>query len=611
MTRMTTTPARLLSLLLLPLFASGCAAKPPPQSLNPSGVTSLKRSSPDIETLLAQMTLDEKIGQMTQADHSILKKRPSDVRTLYLGSVLSGGDAPAEPNTIEAWADMYDRYQTEALNTPLGIPIIYGVDAVHGFSGLRGAVVYPHNIGLGATRNPELVEKIARATALEVAASGIDWAFSPCIAVPRDERWGRTYEGFGETAALAESLGPAVVRGLQGDDLSKPTAVLSCPKHYVGDGGTLGGKDRGNTNISNEELRKIHLPGYVASIKAGAGSIMASYNSVRGDLMHGHHYLITELLKGELKFEGFVVSDWNAIDAIPGDYAAKIAASVNAGVDLFMIPERYAEFIRTLRGLVESGRVLMARIDDANRRILKQKVALRLWERPFADRTLAKHVGSAEHKALGRQAVAESLVLLKNAGKALPIAAATKSIAVVGSRGDDIGAQIGGWSTGNWQGKRGPITPGTSILAGVKAAAAGAQVTFSPDGNGLSKADVAIAVVGEDPYAETKGDRQDLALTADDRAVIAAAKKTGGKVVLVIISGRPLILGSALDEVDAVVAAWLPGTEGAGIADVLFGQKPFKGKLPHSWPRSMDQIPVNEGDAKYEPLFPYGFGLTY
>ncbi|HEY0709145.1 MAG TPA: glycoside hydrolase family 3 N-terminal domain-containing protein [Polyangia bacterium] len=610
MTRMTIA-FRPAAFLFSTWMVSACAAKPPPQSLNPSGATSLNRSSPDIETLLGQMTLDEKIGQMTQADHSILKKRPSDVRTLFLGSVLSGGDAPAEPNTIEGWADMYDRYQRQALNTPLGIPIIYGVDAVHGFSGLKGAVVFPHNIGLGATRNPDLVEKISRVTALEVAASGIDWAFAPCIAVPRDERWGRTYEGFGETAELAESLGPAAVRGLQGDDLSKPTAVLSCPKHFVGDGGTVGGKDRGNTDISNEELRKLHLPGYVAAIKAGAGSIMASYNSVRGDLMHSHHYLITELLKGELKFEGFVVSDWNAIDAIPGDYATKIAASVNAGVDLFMIPERYVEFIRTLKSLVENGRVLMARIDDANRRILRQKVALRLWERPFADRSLAKLVGSPEHRALGRQAVAESLVLLKNANKALPIAAGTKTIAVVGSRGDDIGVQIGGWSTGNWQGKRGPLTPGTTVLGGVRAAAPGAQVTFSADGAGIGKADVAIAVVGEDPYAETKGDRPDLNLTAEDRAVIAAAKATGGKVILILISGRPLILGPALDQVDAVVAAWLPGTEGQGIADVLFGQKPFKGKLPHSWPRSMDQVPVNQGDAKYDPLFPYGFGLTY
>jgi beta-glucosidase len=557
------------------------------------------------------MTLDEKIGQMTQGDHSTLKQHPTDVATLFLGSVLSGGNSPAEPNTAAGWADMYDGYQKQALSSRLGIPILYGVDAVHGFSGLHGAVVFPHNIGLGATRNPGLVEKVARITAVEVSASGIDWTFSPCIAVPRDERWGRTYEGFGETPALTEQMAPAAVLGYQSSNLGTPTALLACAKHFIGDGGTAGGKDRGDTNVTDEDLRKIHLPGYVAAIKAGVGSIMISFNMVRGERMHGHHFLVNDLLKGELKFAGFAVSDWNAIDAIAGDYATKIATSVNAGIDMFMIPERYAEFIRTLRALVDSGRVPLARIDDANRRILRQKVAMRLWERPLADRSLAKLIGSAEHRSVGRQAVAESLVLLKNARAALPIAGTTKTIVVVGSRGDDIGAQIGGWSTGTWQGKRGPITPGTTIVAGIRQAAPAATVIFSPDGAAVGKAEVAIAVVGEDPYAETRGDRQDLALSADDRAIIAAAKQTGGRVILVILSGRPLILGSALDEVDAVVAAWLPGTEGGGVADVLFGQRPFKGKLPHSWPRSMDQVPINEGDANYDPLFPYGFGLTY
>jgi beta-glucosidase len=601
---------------LCALLATTCAAKAPAPAM-PTAASAVAanggRPTPDVEALLGQMTLDEKIGQMTQADHSSLKQHPTDVGTLFLGSVLSGGNSPAAPNTAAGWADMYDGYQKHALGTRLGIPILYGVDAVHGYSGLYGAVVFPHNIGLGATRNPDLVEKIARITAVEVAASGIDWTFSPCIAVARDERWGRTYEGFGETPALAEMMAPAAVRGYQGGDLATPTAVLACAKHFIGDGGTAGGKDRGDTNVTDEELRKIHLPGYAAAIKAGVGSIMISFNMVRGERMHGHRFLVTDLLKGELKFAGFAVSDWNAIDAIPGDYATKIATSVNAGIDMFMIPERYAEFIRTLRTLVDGGRVPLARIDDANRRILRQKVAMRLWERPLADRSLARSIGSAEHRAVGRQAVAESLVLLKNARGALPITATAKTIVVAGGRADDIGAQIGGWSTGTWQGKRGPITPGTTILAGIRQAAPGAAVSFSPDGvgAGAGKADVAIAVVGEDPYAETRGDRQDLALSAEDRAIITAARQTGGRVILVILSGRPLILGSALDEVDAVVAAWLPGTEGQGVADVLFGQRPFKGKLPHSWPRSMDQVPINEGDAKYDPLFPYGFGLTY
>jgi beta-glucosidase len=565
---------------------------------------------PDLEALLASMTLDEKIGQMTQPDHGTLKKSPADVRELFIGSVLNGGDMLPEPNTPDEWANVYDRYQAHALETRLGIPMIYGVDAVHGHNGMKGAVIFPHNIGLGATRNPGLVEKIARVTAREVAATGIDWTFSPCIAVARDERWGRTYESFGETPELAVVMSGPAVRGYQTGDLAGPTSILACAKHFVGDGGTSAGKDQGDTAVSDEELRRLHLPGYRAAIQAGVGSIMISFSSIRGAAMHGHRHLITEVLKGELGFTGFTITDYNGIDKIPGDYRTQVESAVIAGIDMFMEPARYRTFITTLRQLVQEGRVPMARIDDAVRRILRQKAALRLWERPFADRSLAREVGSAEHRAVARQAVAESLVLLKNERKTLPLSRSLSSIHVAGRRADDIGAQCGGWAVG-WQGRNGAITTGTSLLAGIRQAAPGAQVTFSAEGRGAEDAQLVVAVVGEDPYAEGRGDREDLSLGARDQALVASLRKTGRPLVVILLSGRPLILGPVLDQADALVAAWLPGTEGAGVADVLFGDKPPRGKLSHSWPRSMEQVPINEGAPGYEPLYPYGYGLSY
>ena len=563
---------------------------------------------PDVEALLGRMTLDEKIGQMTQADHGTLKEHPEDVRELFLGSVLSGGDSLPDPNTAQSWAEITDRYQRLASETRLGIPLLYGVDAVHGHNGLRGAVIFPHNIGLGATRDPALVERAARITALEVAATGIDWTFSPCLTVPRNERWGRTYEGFGETPELASALGAAAVRGYQGSDPGAPTAVLACAKHFVGDGATTGGKDQGDSALGDEELRRIHLPGYRAAIAAGVGSIMISYNSIEGRPMHGSRALVTGLLKGELGFTGFTVTDWNGIDKIGGDYRTNVETAVNAGIDLFMEPQRYRQFVTTLRRLVAEGRVPVARIDDAVRRILRQKARFGLWDHPFADRALIGTVGSPEHRAVARQAVAESLVLLKNAQRVLPLARTT-TIHVAGSRADDLGAQCGGWAVG-WQGKRGPITVGTTILQGIRQAAR-AKVTFSADGSGAEGAGAVIAVVGEDPYAEGKGDRVDLSLSEEDRALVARLRKSGRPLIVVLLSGRPMLLGAVLDEADAVVAAWLPGTEGEGVADVLFGDKAPRGKLPHSWPRAMAQVPINVGDANYDPLFPYGFGLGY
>ncbi|HVY39279.1 MAG TPA: glycoside hydrolase family 3 N-terminal domain-containing protein [Polyangia bacterium] len=562
--------------------------------------------APDVEALLGQMTLDEKIGQMTQADMTAVREG-SAVREFSLGSVLSGGDSLPLPNSPADWADMTDGYQTQALSTRLGIPLIYGVDAVHGDGGVKGAVLFPHNIGLGATRNPDLVQRAARVTARETAGSGVRWAFAPCIAVARDERWGRTYESFGESPELAETLGAAVVRGLQ--EAADDSAVLACAKHFLGDGGTFHGKDQGDTRIPEDELRRLHLPGYAAAVKAGVGSVMVSYSSWNGTPMHGNARLITDVLKGELGFNGFVVSDWAAIDKMSTDYTADIERAVNAGVDMIMVPIRYRAFIAGLKALVAAGRITTARIDDAVRRILKQKARFRLWERPFADRALTAAVGSPEHRAVAREAVRQSVVILKNERAALPIRAGAR-VHLCGFRADDLGVQCGGWSVG-WKGHRGTWTTGTTIRAALEQALGAGRLDFSTDAAGAARADLIVAVVGEDPYAEGSGDRVKLELPSDDRALIAATRQAGKPLVVVLLAGRPLILDDVLDSASAVVVAWLPGTEGAGVADVLVGAAKPVGKLPCSWPRSMTQIPINVGDAPYDPLFPYGYGLTW
>ncbi|HXU63307.1 MAG TPA: glycoside hydrolase family 3 N-terminal domain-containing protein [Polyangia bacterium] len=562
--------------------------------------------APDVDALLAQMTLDEKIGQMSQADKTAIHEG-RDIRDLFLGSVLSGGDSLPAPNSPQTWAEMTDRFQTQALSTRLGIPLIYGVDAVHGDGDVKGAVLFPHNIGLGATRNPELVRRAARVTARETAGSGARWAFAPCIAVARDERWGRTYESFGESPELAQSLGAAAVHGYQEAD--DGSAVLACAKHFVGDGGTFGGKDQGDTRIPEDELRRIHLPGYIAAIQAGVGSVMVSYSSWNGAPMHGNRRLITEVLKGELGFGGFVVSDWAAIDKMSPDYDADIERALNAGVDMIMVPIRYREFVTRLKALVAAGRVPPARIDDAVRRILRQKVRFKLWERPFADRALTAAIGSPEHRAVAREAVRQSLVLLKNERAALPLRPGAR-VHLCGFRADDLGVQCGGWSVG-WRGHKGTFTDGTTIRQALEQALGTGRLSFSTDGAGAAQADVVVAVVGEDPYAEGSGDRAKLELSSADRALVAAAQQTGKPVVVVLLTGRPLILGDLLDGAAAVVVAWLPGTEGAGVADVLSGAAKPAGKLPCSWPRTMGQIPINVGDASYDPLFPYGFGLSW
>jgi len=603
-------------------------------SFAPSGSAAVaaprKLSSYDAQAkaLLGTMTLDEKIGQMVQAEQDKLTDE-KDVETYFLGSVLSGGDSDPRTNSLQDWTDTYDRFQARALKTRLKIPILYGVDAVHGHNNVIGAVVFPHHIGLGATRDAKLVREIGRVTAEEVRATGIQWAFAPCVAVVRDQRWGRTYESFSEEPSLVAELGEAEVAGLQGDDLKDPLRVLACAKHYVGDGGTAFGSgtvgdwrypgrtfpiDQGDTRVSEAELRRIHLPGYVKAVAAGVGTIMPSYSSWNGARLSGHKYLLTDLLKSELGFEGFLISDYNAIDALPGDYRNKIKLSASAGMDMFMVPQKYKELYADLKDLAEKGEVPMSRIDDAVLRILRVKFALGLFEpgrSQLADRKLHERFGSPDHRALARRAVRESLVLLKNDRRALPLSKTAKRIVVAGKNADDLGNQCGGWTI-TWQGKSGTPTPGTTILAALRSAAGkGTEVAYSKDGSGAAGADAGVVVVGETPYAEMLGDREDLALAKEDLGAIANVKEAGIPLVVVVVSGRPLILGDGLDMADALVAAWLPGSEGAGVADVLFGDYKPTGKLSFSWPRSTAQIPINVGDAKYDPQFPFGFGLTY
>jgi beta-glucosidase len=597
----------------------------------------------EIKELVSRMTLAEKAGQMTQPDLSALKDL-SAIGKWSLGSVLSGGSSdPKSGNHLADWQQLYLECQGHALKSRLGIPILYGIDAVHGHNNLLGAVVFPHNIGLGCARNPALVEQVARITAEEVRASGIQWAFAPCVTVPQDIRWGRTYEGFSEDPAVVAPLGAAAVRGLQGNELKGPAAVVGCAKHFIGDGGTSyvgangsAGLDQGNTKVDEATLRAIHMAGYPAAIAAGVGTIMPSYSSWNGVKCSASKYLLTDVLKKELGFEGFLISDYNAIDQIvpspaknaavasdnasgqvrTANYKKCIEISINAGMDMVMLTDRYQEFITLLQELVNEGKIPMARIDDAVTRILRVKFAQGLMQKGAAlaiDPQLQKAFGSAEHRAVARQAVRESLVLLKNENHVLPLSSELKRIHVAGRGADDLGMQCGGWTI-SWQGKAGEVTEGgTTILAALRQrVGTNTKVTVSRDGSGAAGASVGVVVIGEPPYAEGKGDRTDLTLSKEDTAAVANMKAAGIPVVVVVLSGRPVILGDVANQADAMVAAWLPGTEGNGVTDVLFGDAKPTGKLSFTWPRSMDQIP--RGHAK-EPtkdaLFPLGFGLGY
>lgn len=569
-----------------------------------------------VEDLLGQMTLQEKVGQMVQAEKGgVESSNLEDIKTYFLGSVLSGGGSVPNPNTVDAWVSMYNNMQNKAASTHLGIPILYGIDAVHGHNNLKDAVIFPHNIGLGCTRNPELVQECARITAQEVAATGLNWTFSPCIAVPQNEFWGRTYEGFSESPDLVDSLGKSEVLGYQSDSLGTKNYVLACAKHYVGDGGTVNGIDQGNTVISEEILRSIHLKPYYSAIEAGVGTVMASYNSWNSVKCHGNKYLLTDVLKNEMGFNGFIVSDWNGINQVDGDFKTAIQKSVNAGVDMAMQPYDYVSFINNLIALVNEGKVTQQRIDDAVRRILTIKFQMGLFENHQADLSLKDSVGSEAHRKVARQAVRESLVLLKNDG-ILPLNKLSGKILVAGSKANDIGALCGGWTI-SWQGGLGDITKGTTIYNAVTRVVGAENAILATSSSQVSTADYAIVVVGENPYAEGRGDvvnSSGFSLSTEDQAMITAIKNKGIPMVVVLLSGRPLEIKPELETSNAFIAAWLPGTEGGlGIADVIFGDYIPTGKLSHTWPYSYYDVPLNiTADANGKTsLFPYGYGLTY
>ena len=565
-----------------------------------------------VDQLMSKMSLAEKIGQMTNVDHSFLQD-PKDITKYYIGSLQSSGDSRLDPTQPKAWAHMLDSLQAYALKTPLKIPLIYGIDAVHGNNNVYGATIFPHNIGLGATRDTALVRKIGHATAVEVAGTGINWAFAPCVTVPQDIRWGRTYEGFGEMSKLVSEMGYAEIEGMQGKRLGQDrTSIVATAKHFVADGGTKGGINEGNAQISEKELREIHLKPYEAAIKAGVGSIMVSYSSWNGIKMHDNKYLLTTVLKHELGFKGFLVSDYAAINQLGPNYKEDIMNSINAGLDMIIVPDKYKIFISDLTQLVKDHEVPMSRINDAVHRILRVKFQAKLFQHPFTDKALTAQVGSKAHRELARQAVRESMVLLKNDNNVLPISKDIKHLYVTGSDADNLGYQCGGWTI-TWQGGSGNTTIGTTILQGIKnAISSSTKVRYTKDGKAAKGADFAIVVVGEKPYAETKGDRKDLHLSKEDLATIANVRKSGVPYVVVLISGRPMIVTNVIKQAPAFIAAWLPGSEGEGVADVLFGDYAPTGKLPYTWPRSMSQIPINRNDTThYNPLFPYGFGLTY
>lgn len=581
------------------------------------GQTEISPLEKKISEMLKKMTLEEKIGQMTQVDIDALAK-PEDITEYSLGSLLAGGNSEPKDISAKGWAAVHDLYQSYALKSRLAIPLVFGVDAVHGHNNVQGAVIFPHNIGLGATRDPNLVELAMRTIAKEIKATGIPWTFAPCFAVARNEKWGRTYESFGEDPDLIKMMAIPSVQGLQGKDADREIDVLACAKHYLGDGGTTHGIDQGNTECDEATLRKLHLPGYEAAIKAKVGSVMISYSSWNGQKMHGHSYLINDVLKKELGFEGFIVSDWAAIDQLPGDYKSDIEVSINAGLDMIMIPNgpgkenNYVEFINKLKELVQEGKVSMQRIDDAVRRILRIKALMGLWKKPYSDPSLLSQLGSQEHREVARQCVRKSLVLLKNDNKTLPLVKNAKKIFVAGKSADDLGNQCGGWTI-SWQGASGNvIQPGTTILQAIQnTVSKETQVVYSKEGENPGDAEVAVVVIGETPYAEMFGDRKDLSLSEEDIKVWKRVKETSIPTVVILVCGRPLLIQDILEKSNAFIVAWLPGTEGQGVADVLFGDYSPTGKLPHSWPKTMDQIPVNLGDKNYSPLFEYGFGLTY
>ena len=635
------TPAAVASPANTPVAAALSTDDAQPNALSAPDATAVQPAAATsvddrVKALLAQMTLAEKIGQMTQVEKNSIT--PKDVTRYFIGSVLSGGGGSPPRNTPEDWLAMVSGFQEAALSTRLGIPLLYGVDAVHGTAAVVDATVFPQNVGLGAADDPDLMRRIGAATAAEMAATGIRWNFGPVVAVPQDIRWGRTYEGYGENTELVSRLAVPYIEGLQedasGQRFGSPATVLATAKHFLADGGTAFGSstteiikpyllDQGDAQIDEATLRGVHLPPYQAAVDTGVGSVMASFSSWNGVKMHGNRDLLTGVLRDELGFEGFLVSDWQGIDQLPGDYYSDVVTAINAGIDMVMVPYGYKLFIDTLTQAVETGDVSQARIDEAVRRILRVKAELGLFDHdPLEPGAPIETVGSLDHRELAREAVRKSVVLLKNERETLPLVHATPLIYVGGEGADDIGIQIGGWST-EWQGAAGDITAGTTILGGIKEVsapdalvlydAAGRFDSYTNATGGQLIADVGVAVVAERPYAEGVGDSSDLALPAADLAMVQRLRDSSNRLVLVVLAGRPVDITDLLPLADAVVVAWLPGTEGQGVADVLFGRYPFTGKLPYTWPRSADQLPFDfsalPADGPDAPLFPAGFGL--
>ncbi|WP_448214159.1 glycoside hydrolase family 3 protein [Colwellia sp. MEBiC06753] len=588
-----------------------------------------------VETLLAKMTLEQKVAQMIQPE--IRDITVEDMRKYGFGSYLNGGGAFPNNNkhsTPQDWINLAEAMYQASIDDSLdgmAIPTMWGTDAVHGHNNVIGATLFPHNIGLGAANNPALIEKIAQITATEVMVTGIDWVFAPTVAVVRDDRWGRTYEGYSEDPDIVRDYAAAIVRGLQGhadQDFLADNRVISTVKHFIGDGGTEGGDDQGDNLASEQELFDIHAQGYVGGLTAGAQSVMASFNSWHGDKVHGNKYLLNDVLKDRMGFDGFVVGDWNGHGQVAGCSNESCPQAVNAGLDVFMVPTKaWKPLYENTIAQVNAGEISQARIDDAVRRILRVKFRAGLFtkpspaQRPFSGKT--ELIGAADHRAVARQAVRESLVLLKNNNNLLPLSP-KQHILVAGDGADNIGKQSGGWTI-TWQGTGNTneeFPGGSSIYDGIaeQVNAAGGQVTLSVDGSFEQKPDVAVVVFGEEPYAEGHGDREDLEYQRGEKhdlALLKSFKDQGIPVVALFISGRPMWVNAELNASDAFAAIWLPGSEGNGVADVILQtangevQHDFVGKLSFSWPKSPEQAVVNRHDQHYDPLLPYGFGLQY
>lgn len=567
-----------------------------------------------ISEMMAKMTLDEKIGQMVMVGMQYLQS-PEDIEKYGIGSVVASVGFYPKPglNSAQDWAEFNDTLQSYAMRTRLKIPLLSAIDAVHGNALVFGSVVLPHNIGMGCSGNEELIRQAAKLTAEEMRAAGFTWNLAPCAAVARDERWGRTYESYSEVPELTAKCVAAAVKGYQGDALGE-TGVLACAKHFVGDGATLNGINEGDIEIDGKALRAIHFPPYIAAIEAGVGSVMLSYSRFNGEKIHGQRYLIQSVLKGELKFSGIVVSDWGGIYEIAADTVDCIERAVSAGIDVIMLPANYKEFIKILRTLVRQQKISPNRIDDAVRRVLRAKFALGLFEKPYAKRELLAKVGSEEHRRQARRMVQATGVLLKNDDKLLPLAKNLPRIHLAGKSANSLANQCGGWTVDFNDFTRAPdsISFGMTFHKALRqTVGVGTTISYSPDGIGATGASVGIVVIGETPYTEIDGDRPYPVIAEEDLIPIRNIAAAKVPVVVVLMTGRPLVLGEALTKSSAFLVAWLPGTEVQGIVDLLFGDAKPSAKLSHSFPQSIEQIPINVGEGSAQPLFKVGAGLSY